>query len=92
MWLQAALQIHQRLAFRSAVEAQRLFSELATIRESRSEGAMALHVLLSTLCEEPVVKSALETHPRRQLHRAAVILSGGPAEQRIPLEPVAVIV
>jgi len=57
MWLQAALQIHQRLAFRSAVEAQRLFSELATIRESRSEGAMALHVLLSTLCEEPVVKA-----------------------------------
>jgi hypothetical protein len=57
MWLQAALQIHQRLAFRSAVEAQRLFSELPTIRDSRSEGAMALHVLISTVCEEPIAKA-----------------------------------
>jgi hypothetical protein len=54
MWLQAALQIHSKLAFRSAVEAQRSFSELASVRESRSEGAMALQALIHVMCAEPV--------------------------------------
>jgi len=51
-WLQAALQIHVKLAFRSAVEAQRAFSEIAKTRESRSEGATALQALLHTMCAE----------------------------------------
>jgi hypothetical protein len=54
MWLQAALQIHAKLAFRSAVEAQRAFSDIAKTRESRSEGATALQALMRTTCAEPV--------------------------------------
>jgi hypothetical protein len=54
MWLRAALQIHSRLAFRSAVDAQRSFSEIASTREGRSEGAMALQALMSTTCAEPL--------------------------------------
>jgi hypothetical protein len=53
-WLQAALQIHAKLAFRSAVEAQRLFSDIAKTRESRTEGATALQALMRTTCAEPV--------------------------------------
>jgi hypothetical protein len=52
-WLQAALQIHAKLAFRSAVEAQRSFSEIAKTRESRSEGATALQAFMRTTCAEP---------------------------------------
>lgn len=52
-WLQAALQIHAKCAFRSAVEAQRSFSEIAKTRESRSEGATALQALIRTMCAEP---------------------------------------
>lgn len=51
-WLQAALQIHSRIAFRSAVDAQRAFSELASARHSRSEGATALQLLMHTTCAE----------------------------------------
>jgi hypothetical protein len=53
-WLQAALQIHAKLAFRSAVEAQRLFSDIAKTRESRTEGATALQALMRTTCAEAV--------------------------------------
>jgi hypothetical protein len=52
-WLQAALQIHAKLAFRSAVEAQRSFSDIAKMRESRSQGATALQALMRTMCAEP---------------------------------------
>jgi hypothetical protein len=52
-WLQAALQIHAKLAFRSAVEAQRSFSDIAKMRGSRSEGATALQAFLRTTCAEP---------------------------------------
>jgi hypothetical protein len=52
-WLQGALQIHVKLAFRSAVEAQRSFSDIAKTRESRSEGATALQALMRTMCAEP---------------------------------------
>jgi hypothetical protein len=52
-WLQAALQIHARIAFRSAVDAQRSFSELASTRHSRSDGATALQELMRTSCPEP---------------------------------------
>jgi hypothetical protein len=52
-WLQAALQIHAKLAFRSAVEAQRSFSDIARMRGSRSEGATALQAFLRATCGEP---------------------------------------
>jgi len=52
-WLQAALQIHAKLAFRSAVEAQRSFSDIAKMRGSRSEGATALQAFLRSTCAEP---------------------------------------
>jgi len=54
MWLQEALQIHPRLAFRSAVEAQRSFADISSRPGSRRAGAMALQVLLRTTCGEPL--------------------------------------
>lgn len=63
MWLQAALQTHSRLAFRSAVEAQRSLSELPSIRGSRDEGAMALQVVMHTMCAEPVQPPRVAVNP-----------------------------
>ena len=57
MWLQGALQIHQRLAFRSAVEAQRAFAAVAAATEPRPAGAMALQVLMRTTSGEPIAVS-----------------------------------
>ena len=54
MWLQEALQIHPRLAFRSAVESQRSFADIGSAPGSRRAGAMALQVLLRTTCGEPL--------------------------------------
>ena len=54
MWLQEALQIHPRLAFRSAVEAQRAFADIGSTPTGRRAGAMALQVLLRTTCGEPL--------------------------------------
>src|SRR5258705_9968806 len=54
MWLQEALQIHPRLAFRSAVEAQRSFADINSRPGSRRAGAMALQVLLQSTCGEPL--------------------------------------
>jgi hypothetical protein len=51
MWLQGALQIHSRLAFRSAVDAQRAFSELASSRD-HGQDETALRALLQTACAE----------------------------------------
>jgi len=53
-WLQATLQIHAKCAFRSAVEAQRSFSEISKMRDTRSEGAAALQAFIRTTCAEPV--------------------------------------
>jgi hypothetical protein len=61
-WLQAALQIHARVAFRSAVDAQRAFSELASMRQSRSEGAAALQLLMHTTSAEPSKEPATLAH------------------------------
>ena len=54
MWLQEALQIHPRLAFRSAVEAQRSFADINNRPGARRAGAMALQVLLQATLGEPV--------------------------------------
>jgi hypothetical protein len=59
MWLQEALQIHPRLAFRSAVEAQRSFSDINNTAGSRRAGVTALQVLLRTTCGEPLKQSAI---------------------------------
>ena len=56
MWLQEALQIHPRLAFRSAVEAQRSFADINNRPGSRRAGAMALQVLLQATLGEPVAE------------------------------------
>ena len=61
-WLQAALQIHARVAFRSAVDAQRAFSELASTRHSRGEGAAAIQLLMHTTCAEPSKQPATLAH------------------------------
>jgi len=52
LWLQEALQVHPRLAFRSAVEAQRSFADFNSRSGNRRAGAMALQVLLQTTCGE----------------------------------------
>jgi hypothetical protein len=57
MWLQEALQIHPRLAFRSAVEAQRSFSDIDNAPGRRRAGQTALQVLLRTTCGEPLKQS-----------------------------------
>jgi len=67
-WLQAALQIHAKLAFRSAVEAQRSFGEIASTRHGRREGATALQELMRTTCAEapnqpPVVVNTPRPQP-----------------------------
>jgi hypothetical protein len=54
MWLQEALQIHPRLVFRSAVEAQRSFTDIDAGTGSRRAGPVALQVLLRTTCREPL--------------------------------------
>jgi hypothetical protein len=75
MWLQEALQIHPRLAFRSAVEAQRAFADIASRPGSRRAGAMALQVLLRTTCGEPLSQQPVMMNP-------AI-----PAEQPTPMPP-----
>jgi len=54
MWLQEALQVHPRVAFRSAVESQRSFADINSRPGARRAGAMALQVLLRTTCGEAI--------------------------------------
>jgi len=56
MWIQQALQIHPRLAFRSAVEAQRSFTDINSTAAGRRAGAMAVQVLLQTTCAESLTQ------------------------------------
>lgn len=74
-WLQQALQIHQRLAFRSGVDAQRAFADIGTTPGSRRAGAMALQVLLRTTFGEPVRQGP------------ALNPSQSPAATRGPVDP-----
>lgn len=62
-WLQEALQVHPRLAFRSAVEAQRSFADINSRPGSRRAGAMALQVLLQTTCGEPLSQPRVVLNP-----------------------------
>ena len=59
MWLQEALQTHPRVAFRSAVEAQRAFADINTVPGGRRSGVTALQVLLRTTCGEPLTQPAM---------------------------------
>ncbi len=77
MWLQEALQIHPRLAFRSAVEAQRSFADINTAPGIRRAGAMALQVLLRTTCGEPLTRSAVVVNTPSQ-----------PAADPVPSAPI----
>jgi hypothetical protein len=68
MWLQQALQVHPRVAFRSAVESQRSFADINSRPGARRAGAVALQVLLRTTCGEttsqvPVVLNPSVTTP-----------------------------
>jgi hypothetical protein len=77
MWLQEALQIHPRLAFRSAVEAQRSFADINSRPGSRRAGAMALQVLVRTTCGEPLDQPRMVLNPPMQ----------APASQAPPQPP-----
>src|SRR5262249_44720005 len=63
MWLQEALQIHPRLAFRSAVEAQRAFADVSSTQPNRRAGATALQGLLRTTMGEPLNQPAIVVRP-----------------------------
>jgi hypothetical protein len=85
MWLQEALQTHPRLAFRSAVEAQRSFSDINSAPGARRAAATALQVLLRTTCgvalDQP--KVVVTPPPSRQelpapVHRVPTPASDSP--------------
>jgi hypothetical protein len=77
MWLQEALQIHPRLAFRSAVEAQRSFADINTRPGSRRAGVMALQVLVRTTCGEPLDQPRIVMNPPMPGAAAQVPLQQG---------------
>jgi len=82
MWLQEALQIHPRLAFRSAVESQRAFSDIGSTPGSRRAGAMALQVLLRTTCGEPLNQPPVVLNPPMQPDASQAPEPTAPPEQR----------
>jgi hypothetical protein len=85
MWLQEALQIHPRLAFRSAVEAQRSFADINSRPGSRRAGAMALQVLLRTTCGEPLDQPRVVLSPSMPAAAAqAPSQPAPPAQQERP--------
>jgi len=53
-WFQKTLQVHPRLAFRSAVEAQRSFIEITSTDGGRPPGAMALQMLVNAARSKPL--------------------------------------
>jgi hypothetical protein len=84
MWLQEALQIHPRLAFRSAVEAQRSFADINSRPGSRRAGAMALQVLLRTTCGEPLDQPRVVMSPPMQAPAAQAPSQASPSPQERP--------
>ena len=84
MWLQEALQIHPRLAFRSAVEAQRSFADISSRPGSRRAGAMALQVLLRTTCGEPLDQPRVVMNPPMPAPSAPAPQPAPPAPQPRP--------
>jgi hypothetical protein len=90
MWLQEALQIHPRLAFRSAVEAQRAFADINPAPGSRrSSGAMALQVLLRTTCAEPQKQApAVVNSPPQSAALPVHLPQKAPDERSRPLDSI----
>jgi hypothetical protein len=88
MWLQEALQIHPRLAFRSAVEAQRSFADIGSRPGNRRAGAMALQVLLQTTCGEPLKQQPVVLNTPMQPQQQPIPTSPQPpASQEKPQNP-----
>ena len=83
MWLQEALQIHPRLAFRSAVEAQRSFADINSRPGSRRAGAMALQVLVRTTCGEPLDQLRVVLNPPMQAPAAQAPPQAPPPQERL---------
>ena len=75
MWLQQALQIHPRLAFRSAVDAQRSFADTTGTTATRRAGVMALQIFLRTTCSEVRKQRAFVVHARRPAGGHSVVPS-----------------
>ena len=78
-WLQQALQIHPRLAFRSAVEAQRAFADTNGTTASRRAGVMALQVLLRTTCSQAPRQPSLAVHAPRSAGARSVVPVANPS-------------
>jgi hypothetical protein len=62
-WLHLALQVHPRVAFRSAVDAQRAFSEIISRPAHRRTGPLALQELLRTTCGDPFGRTQPALNP-----------------------------
>jgi len=89
MWLQEALQIHPRLAFRSAVESQRSFVDIGSAPGIRCGGAMALQVLLRTTCGEPLNQPPVMVNtPMRPASNPPPSPSPTPEERRSPFDSI----
>ena len=90
MWLQEALQIHPRLAFRSAVEAQRSFADINAASGSRRSGAMALQVLLRTTCGEPLnqIPVVVNRPPQRTAYHPVPHVQHTPDEAARPFDSI----
>ena len=90
MWLQEALQIHPRLAFRSAVEAQRSFADINATSGNRRAGAMALQVLLRTTCGEPLNQApvVLNNRPQRETYHPVPQAPNSPDDGARPFDSI----
>jgi len=88
MWLQEALQIHPRLAFRSAVEAQRSFADISNTPGNRRAGAMALQVLLRTTCGVPLDQPPVVLNAPPQPEPAPATPSPAPEQRPRPFDSI----
>ena len=70
-WLQQALQVHPRVAFRSAVDAQRAFAEIISRPAHRRAGPLALQELLRTACGDPFSRTPPALNPFASLTGAS---------------------
>jgi hypothetical protein len=88
-WLQQTLQVHPRLAFRSAVDAQRAFAEIVSRPAHRRAGPLALQELLRTICGEPFGRPQPALNPLAQATGAFDAHRGAPgARSHDPFESI----
>lgn len=89
MWLQEALQTHPRLAFRSAVEAQRSFADIHTVSVSRRTGLTALQEFVQTAYGEALKRpTVVVTAPLRPAIHPIAVASPPPVTEGHPFDSI----